>query len=200
MSPAPALCGLVLSGGFSTRMGRDKGGLPWQGSTLALYQARRLAALVPEVFLSCRPEQQTDYAGPFPLLPDTWPSGGPISGLLTALSAHPDRAWLTLPVDMPGISAFALRQLIVQRNSDRIATAYRQPDGVVQPLVAIWEPAALPLLRQAWETRRLSLRRLLEQADAAILEAPIEEDWRNLNTPEDWPAAEAEGSGPLQEP
>jgi molybdenum cofactor guanylyltransferase len=201
MNP-PALAGLVLTGGFSTRLGRDKGSLPWQGRKLAHHQAEKLARLLPQVYLSCRPEQEDLYAGPFSTLPDSFPSGGPISGLLSAMSASSDSAWLTLAVDMPGISGDTLRHLLTHRDPTRIATAFRQPDGIIQPLVAIWEPAALPLLLKAWQAQRLSLRRILEDGQARILDPLDGEDWRNLNTPGDWQdfTVGADPSGPLQEP
>jgi len=201
MTPS-TLAGLILTGGFSTRLGRDKGALPWQGRKLAHHQAEKLARLLPRVYLSCRPEQEDLYAGPFPTLPDSYPSGGPISGLLSSMNAFPQLAWLTLAVDMPGIAEDTLRQLLTQRDHARIATAFRQPDGIIQPLVAIWEPAAISFLHTAWQTQRLSLRRCLEEGQARILDPLEGEDWRNLNTPGDWEdfTVGADPSGPLQQP
>jgi molybdopterin-guanine dinucleotide biosynthesis protein A len=175
------LAGLVLSGGFSTRMGRDKGALPWQDGLLVHHQARTLASLVPQVYISCRAEQKDDYSGPYPLIADTFPPGGPMSGLLSAMEALPDQAWLVLSVDMPYIGAAALQWIINHRNPQKLATVFRQTDGIVQPLVGIWEPQSFPVLLAAFNEQRYSLRRILEEGDALILDALPDTDWTNMN-------------------
>lgn len=177
------LAGLVLSGGFSTRMGRDKGSMPWEGGLLVHFQARRLAGVVGQACISCREPQVSDYEGPFPLIPDTLPSGGPMSGLLSAFAARPHQSWLVLSVDLPYLPQSELERLRQSRDPSRIATALRQPDGILQPLAAIWEPAAAPLLLAAWDKGRFSLRRILEEHDALVLQGGSA-GWKNLNTPE----------------
>lgn len=183
--PAP-LAGLVLSGGFSTRMGRDKGSLPWKGGLLVHFQAQRLARAVNPVCISCREPQVADYEGPFTLIPDTLPSGGPMSGFLSAFAVRPAFAWLVLSVDLPFLEPEALDLLRACRDPSRIATVFRQPDGILQPLAAIWEPAAAPLLQEAWDAGRLSLRRILEDHAALVLDGDPY-DFRNLNTPDTLP-------------
>ncbi len=185
MTEIPPLCGLVLSGGQSERMGRDKGAIPWEGGKLVHVQAQKLLSVVREVWISCRPEQEETYAGSYPLLFDQYPSEGPMSGLLSAFHARPASAWLVLGVDMPGIGEEVLRHLVDHRDPGRLATAFRQPDGVVQPLVSVWEPAALSLLRKAWSERRLSLRQWLEENEVLLLEPPGGSDWTNVNAPSD---------------
>ncbi len=180
MSP---LAGLVLSGGFSTRMGRDKGMLPWNGGLLVHHQASALQMLVPQVYISCRPEQAVDYAGPYPLNTDTFPPVGPMSGLLSAMTAQPGSAWLVLCVDMPYIRAEDLRHAMDHRDPKKLATVFRQSDGIVQPLVGIWEPQAFQILLEAFEQQRYSLRRFVEQGDALILESLEGMDWTNMNSP-----------------
>ncbi len=151
------------------------------------FQARRLASVVGQACISCREPQGTDYEGPFPLIPDTLPSGGPMSGLLSAFDARPGRAWMVLSVDLPYLPLAELERLRLARDPSRIATVFRQPDGILQPLAAIWEPAAGPLLRAAWDAGRFSLRRILEDHDAMVLEGGSV-GWQNLNTPGSLPS------------
>lgn len=186
MTEIPPLCGLILSGGQSVRMGRDKGAMPWEGGLLVHARARVLHEVVPELWISCRPAQEEAYAGPYPLLFDQYPSEGPMTGLLSAFHFHPEVAWLVLGVDMPWIGGEVLRHLVRHRDPGRLATAFRQPDGVVQPLVSVWEPAALPLLLKAYSERRLSLRQWLEENDVLLLDPPCGSDWTNVNVPSDW--------------
>jgi molybdopterin-guanine dinucleotide biosynthesis protein A len=177
-----SISGLVLSGGFSTRMGRDKGSLDWEGRPLVFHQAAKLQQLVPEVYISCRHEQARDYSGAFPLLPDSLPSGGPMSGLLSAMRQRPELAWLVLAVDMPLLQVAHLQWLLDRRDPGAIATVFRQADGIIQPLVGVWAPAAAPLLEKAFAEGKFSLRRLLERSNAHILDAPADVDLANINT------------------
>lgn len=186
MTPTP-ICGLVLSGGFSTRMGRDKGGLPWEGQSLVFYQAEKLRQLVTEVYISCRQEQAAAYAGAFPLITDSLPSGGPMSGLLSAMRVRPEAAWLVLAVDMPLLTVDHLDWLLNHRDPEAIATVFRQSDGMVQPLIGVWEPKATPLLEAAFAGEKFSLRRLLERSPACIIDAPPAANLTNLNVLDNHP-------------
>jgi molybdopterin-guanine dinucleotide biosynthesis protein A len=174
--------GLILSGGYSTRMGRDKGSLPWDEGLLVHHQARRLSGIVDMVYISCREEQLATYHGDFPLLADTLPSGGPMTGLLRAMEEFPETAWLVLSVDLPYLQLSLLLDLMDLAEESYIASVYRQDDGILQPLAGIWYPGAKPLLEAAFDAGYYSLQKVLQNHHARILESPRQADWTNLNT------------------
>lgn len=174
--------GLILSGGYSTRMGRDKGALSWDGGLLVHHQARRLSGIVDNVFISCREEQLETYRGDFPLLADTLPSGGPMTGLLRAMDEFPEIAWLVLSVDMPYLQSSLLLDLTDLAEEKYIASVYQQDDGILQPLVGIWYPGAKSVLEAAFTAKEYSLQKLLQNLNVRILESPRDADWTNLNT------------------
>ncbi|MCB0694522.1 MAG: molybdenum cofactor guanylyltransferase [Lewinellaceae bacterium] len=183
--PAP-LRGLLLSGGFSTRMGQDKGSLIWQDAPLIQRQMRLLRSVTDEVLISCREEQRNAYSSHGDLLIDQLPPQGPITGLLTAFRQDATQAWLVIAVDMPHLDQLHLDRLIRSREPDRIATALKDPTHhILQPLVAIWEPRALPVLESAWANRQFSLRLLLEEHPVAAVTAESSRVLQNLNRPED---------------
>ncbi|HNG90500.1 MAG TPA: NTP transferase domain-containing protein, partial [Saprospiraceae bacterium] len=101
---AAPLCGLVLAGGRSLRMGRDKGSIPWHGRPQWAHVADLLQPLCQEVMISCRPEQAADFA-PYPTLPDTFAELGPYGALLSAFRRRPDAAWLVTACDLPLLDA-----------------------------------------------------------------------------------------------
>src|SRR5262245_23173248 len=90
MLPRPV--GVILAGGASTRMGRDKALLEIEGETLLARAARRLGEVCEEVLVA--------DAGRFGGIPDG-PGRGPAAGLLGAARARPGRALLVLAVDLP---------------------------------------------------------------------------------------------------
>lgn len=182
----PDLVGLVLAGGGSRRMGQDKGALivhgrPQVEHCLALVAPFCLAARV-----SIRPVQaQWPAYRELPQIVDAASVDGPASGLLAAFSAFPGCALLVLAVDLPLVDRDVLSHLTAGRDPARTATAYRHPDGILEPLCTIYEPgAARALERAAQQAPAPSLRRLLEDSDVAVLEPPDPARLISANTPE----------------
>ncbi len=185
---APPVRGLVLSGGSSSRMGRDKGSLPWEGVPLVQRQVDLLRQVVSTILISCRSEQEDLYRPYGELLLDELPSHGPMSGILTAFQFAPKDAWLVLPVDLPLMDVLHLKRLLQSRNQETVATVFQDPDSLtLQPLAGIWEPKAMPLLTQAWEKQHYSLRRILESHKVTTLFPNDNTVLKNVNRPEDLP-------------
>src|SRR5690606_684836 len=139
--------GLVLVGGKSKRMQRDKGLMKWHEKEQRYHIADLLGAVCEEVFLSCRQEQQSQISSDYQTLTDTFLDLGPYGGILSALRAQPDRAWLVIACDLPLLDANTIHFLIENRNRKFIATTFASPhDGLPEPLITIWEPESYPVL------------------------------------------------------
>ncbi|MDX1478097.1 MAG: molybdenum cofactor guanylyltransferase [Saprospiraceae bacterium] len=178
----PRLCGLVLAGGKSRRLGEDKSFLDFHGKPQYAHAADLLSRECAQVLISVRQDQ--DLPASYTLLPDDDPGLGPFGAILTALSAHPDSAWLVLAVDLPLFDLEALRVLVAHRNPDKIVTAFVHNEWP-EPLAAIWEPAALQKLRTFKTAGNYSPTDLLRQADIETV-VPARTEWLlNVNRPED---------------
>ncbi|WDM69412.1 molybdenum cofactor guanylyltransferase [Xanthomonas cucurbitae] len=105
--PAPGWTGLVLAGGRSSRMGRDKALLPWRGRPLLAHmQALLHSAGAQEVLVS------GDRPG-HPGIVDTQPDLGPLGGLASVIAQLSDATTLVVvPVDMPLLSMPLLERLL----------------------------------------------------------------------------------------
>src|SRR5437868_4548261 len=141
---AATLFGLVLAGGASTRMQRDKAALAYHGRPQLEWAYELLSDVCAATFVSVRPDQREEPTrAKFPQIVDRQPGTGPIAGISAALQEHPKAAWLVVACDLPFITPAVLQHLITQRDPARIATAYRsEHDGLPEPLCAIWEPQA----------------------------------------------------------
>lgn len=178
--------GVVLAGGASRRMGRDKAGLELDGETLALRAARRLAEVCAEVVIAGA--GRASVPG-FPAVEDG-PGRGPAAGILGAARARPGRPLLVLACDLPQVPAALLAELA--RSAADLAVPRR--GGELEPACALYRPQALALLEERVGRGELALHglarepgltvRLLGEDEIARF-GPPEDIFLNLNTPED---------------
>jgi molybdopterin-guanine dinucleotide biosynthesis protein A len=182
--------GLILAGGRSARMGRDKAGLVLpNGSTLFERQAAVLRGVgVNALFASVRPDQTWSSPG-VSSVRDEIADAGPLAGIAAGLRAAPAGLMIVLAVDMPAIDQTHLRRLIELATPERGVVPMQA--GQCEPLAAIYPTAladsATTALREgkgavhAWARLEADRGRLL------LWETPL--DWgvalRSWNTPED---------------
>ncbi len=181
----PPLYGLVLAGGKSERMGRDKSTIDYHGLPQRDYVYNLLQEFCDETFLSLRPDQSEE--GPLPVLPDVFLGLGPYGALLSAFQAYPDKAWLVAACDLPLLSAEALQFLTGNRDPSKPATAFISPENALpDPLLAIWEPKSYLTLLQFLAQGFSCPRKVLINSDTHLLQAP-DPDWLlNVNTQEEY--------------
>ncbi len=138
------LFGLVLSGGKSTRMGEDKGLIPYHGIPQRDYLYQLLTKICKAAYMSVREDQLEDMDQDVNCIVDDNEFRGPYNGLLSAHRKFPEAAWLVLACDLPLMDEDALSELINQRDATKMATAFANSDNPLpEPLCAIWEPKAL---------------------------------------------------------
>lgn len=107
--PGMEVLGVILAGGGSTRMGRDKALVDVAGRPLVGWVAGALAAVTPEVIVIGRHE---GIAG-LTALPDDHPARrGPLAGLATALRRAGGRPVLLVAVDQPWVRIQTLAALL----------------------------------------------------------------------------------------
>jgi len=152
---------VILAGGQSSRMGRDKAWIEVDGQLLLARQVKLLRDLgAGEVFISGR--AGVDYAAfGGRVLMDRHPGAGPLAGIEAALEVSVLPQLLVLAVDMPHMSADVLRQLVGQ--CTETTGVIPRVAGAIEPLAAVYPKAALPLVATlfsqpvAADVRRLTL-------------------------------------------
>ena len=189
-SKAP-LYGLVLAGGRSSRMQRDKAALTYHGRTQLEWAMELIKPFVERAFVSVRPDQQSDpVRAQFAQIVDTAENLGPIAGIMAAQAAHPEAAWLVLACDLPFLDAATLKHLVWARQEDKPATAYRSShDGLPEPLCAIYEPASRDGIAAYIATGKNCPRKFLIRSDAHVIDEPNPRALDNVNTPEEYGSA-----------
>ena len=173
--------GLILAGGQSSRMGRDKASLIIDGITLLDRSARVLRAAGAELVAvsGSRPGG----------IPDRFEAAGPLGGLASAVPFLPDGRWLVVPVDMPRLCAEALSPLLGVESGAARWGGHPLPmcldlDDTVRNLIE--GLMALPASERSPST-------LLARLDAVTLPVDgLDTRWLvNCNTPDEWREATA---------
>lgn len=187
-STTPKLYGLVLAGGKSVRMGQDKTTMLWHGREQRYHLADMLGAFCDQVFISCRQEQVHEIDPAYPVLPDSVEGSGPIVALMSAFSLFPDAAWLVVACDLPLLDAGTIRSLVDSRAAGYMATTFISPfDGLPEPLITIWEPAAASILAEHLSSGfKCPRKALIRNKNHVKLLSPANADTLlNANTPAD---------------
>ncbi|MGB5345078.1 MAG: NTP transferase domain-containing protein, partial [Woeseia sp.] len=147
VNETPVLTGLVLAGGESRRMGRDKALLKRGVETQLDYAVRILSAVVEQVYVSARATQSDYERTRYPVIVDQYQDMGPVAGILSAMDHDPQLAWLVLACDLPNVTEDTLRSLISGRSPQQPFTAFRSShNDLPEPLCAVYEPGARQLL------------------------------------------------------
>jgi len=190
---APTLYGLLLTGGRSTRMKRDKARLEYAGKPQLDRAMELIAPLVSRAFVSVRAEQRDDpQRTAYETITDLRNDLGPLGGIQAAFHAYPSSAWLVLACDLPFLDAATVRHLIERRAVARLATAYRSAaNGLPEPLCAIYEPASRASLEE-WIAQGLNCpRKWMSRGDVELLDLPNAHALDNVNTANEYLVASA---------
>jgi molybdopterin-guanine dinucleotide biosynthesis protein A len=185
------LYGLVLAGGASTRMQRDKAALLYHDRPQLDWTYDLVSEVCERVFVSVRQDQVEDEVrNRFPKIVDRLRDKGPIAGIAAAQAEVPEAAWLVVACDLPFLNRATLDLLIASRDRTRYATAYRSAhDGLPEPLCAIYEPVSRLAIDEYVSSGKHCPRRFLGQADVHLLDQPDPRSLDNVNTVEEHRAA-----------
>lgn len=178
--------GFVLTGGQSTRMGRDKALLPYGGATLVEHIAGVLCRVAGPVTLVGAPER---YAGlGLEAVGESYAGCGPLSGIEAALSLGRAEWNLILACDAVGVTEAALRVLAEAAGAGEAAVVAAQDAGQrPNPLCAAWNVRALAAVRAALKAGQYRVADAARAAGLAAVAVPAEV--RNINTPAEWAGA-----------
>ncbi len=152
----------ILAGGRSSRMGRDKAAIVWEGRTLLERQVELAWSLRPqEVFVVGRTQAELGELNARGL-PDAQPGQGPLGGLATVLGAMSCVHVLLLAIDMPALTEGFLAGLLAQR-VDGIGVVPRTSRGW-EPLAAVFPRTLGAQAAASVAAGRLALQRFVDDA------------------------------------
>lgn len=181
------LNGLVLAGGKSERMKRDKGKIDYHGVEQRTHMHQLLSSLTEKNFLSIRNEQKEEFSADTNTIEDVYFGLGPYGAILSAFQKDPNSAWLVTACDQPLLNKETLAYLIENRNTSKVATAfYNSETHFPEPLITIWEPRAYSRLLYFLSIGYSCPRKVLINSDIEVVKLKNEMALKNANTPEEY--------------
>jgi molybdopterin-guanine dinucleotide biosynthesis protein A len=180
----PAVSGIVLAGGRSSRFGADKLAAAYEASTLLGRAVAAVAVVSTEVIVVVAPgdERQLPQAGvPVIRAVDPEPFGGPLVGLLAGLEVAREPIAVVAGGDMPTLAtevlALVIRMLAATEGSHDAAALVQR--GAVRPLPAVFRNGtATTAARHLIGDGERSLMALIRALNTLSVR---EADWRPLD-------------------
>ena len=187
LNSRPSLYGLVLAGGLSKRMGKDKAQLCYHGQSQLAWCVQLMSDICEKTFASVSAANQNEaLRSQYPQIVDENSFSGPIAGILSAMKKYPAVAWMVIACDLPFLTHSDLIYLRDNRDSTKCATAYHaEKNNLPEPLCAIWEPHSYPHLISLYKNAIHCPRKMLMQLQTYLLTPHNYLALHNVNTPDD---------------
>ncbi|TGN02076.1 molybdenum cofactor guanylyltransferase [Leptospira dzoumogneensis] len=190
--------GIVLAGGNSSRMGRDKSFLSLKSQKFFLLESyKKLKFLCKNVLVSIREEQREEYSKHVPnefLVSDSISNlQGPLQGIFSSFLLFQNdpniKNFLILAVDLPYMRIKTLARLYSKNEIIGSGVFYRTEEGI-EPLCGLYSLEYLRFLFQEFEKgvlNSVSPKLLVQRGNPSLLDVPEMEksSFINLNSPED---------------
>ena len=175
------LTAIIIAGGKSSRMGQNKSLILYKGTRLIDNAIHLMENFTQNLLISSNADISTIS---YPIIADEFTEIGPISGLYTCLKTSKTELNLIIPCDVPYIKPFIYQKLL--ENSDGYdAVIPRLPNGKIEPLVACYKKAVLPVVLGQINLEDYKMVNLLDKLNANYIDFEHAEQFKNMNTPND---------------
>jgi len=186
---ASDVSGVVLAGGLSRRMGRNKALLQIGGLSLVERQVALLGSRFSEISISANDAANYAFLR-IPVVPDAFPGKGPLAGLHAAFLRSSREAILLLACDLPNVPP-ELFDVLLREIDGFDAVVPRTADMRSHPMCALYRRSCLRIVERNLSRGDSRFGSVLEDPELNIRWLlPVEggfqdSDLLNLNTPED---------------
>ena len=207
MNDTDAVTGIVLAGGMSRRLGRDKAVETIEGQSLISRVLDSLSPVAQElVVVVNNHEREEELALPDSVVVavDIYPDTGSLGGIFTGLSASSNHWGFVVACDMPFLNLELLEYLLSQRGGHDIVVPVI--DHRPEPTHAAYSKVCLPAIETRLRANDLKIAKFFDDVRAKYVSQRNVEDldpgglsFFNVNTEEDLTRARmlaGEGAAP----
>jgi len=177
------LSGVVIAGGKSSRMGRDKALLPFREySSLAKFQYKKLEDIFDRVYLSAKSDKFDFKAN---IIYDKYKDSNPLNAIISALEVTKTDIFL-ISVDIPLISKESIKRLIEAYNNLDYDIYIAKSSNGLEPTVAIYRYRVLDRAKQMYSNGNFRLMSLVKNSNYLAVEFNNLDEFINVNTPSEY--------------
>jgi molybdopterin-guanine dinucleotide biosynthesis protein A len=178
-------------------MGKDKAFLELAGRTLLQHALTSAGTVAQEVFIVGGAKIFADFGR---VVEDVYCERGPLGGIHAALISSATEWNLILAVDLPFVEPGFLEYLVSTARETGAMVTVARANGGLQPLTAVYRKGFAEIAERSLREGRNKIDALFPEVETRVIgEEELSragfsgEMFRNLNTPEDWPAANPGG-------
>jgi molybdopterin-guanine dinucleotide biosynthesis protein A len=194
---------IILCGGQSRRMGKDKGSLVIQDKPMIKHILSTLNHQINEAIIVLNDQSRIDRYGEFinpkdysyslRFVEDKIKNKGPLPGIMTGLSYTTDDYALVLPCDSPYVSREYVNTIFSEiENGYQAIVPYHDEKNRIktsEPLHSIYNKSIIPEIEKLIDEDTLHIKGLIEKIDTKFVlidnKKILKKEFRNLNRPED---------------
>jgi len=181
--------GILLAGGKSSRMGKDKALIKFGNETFMSNSLKKLNKLFNEVIIVADDESKYDIEN-IKIIKDIYPGMGPMGGIHTALKSAKNDWIFVIPCDMPMWEPFLVEEILKYREGYDIVVPVIKDH--MEPLFALYKKTCLPEIEECLNNNIIKVielyplvrTRLLDLEKAHMVDQ-CTRSFFNINTPED---------------
>jgi molybdenum cofactor guanylyltransferase len=175
--------GVILAGGEGRRIGGQKAVVQLAGRPLITYPLGVMRAALKDVVVVAKPDTELPELSPGTVWIERAPARHPLAGILEALKLAEGRGVMVCAADLPFVSPALITRIARGGAEADVAVAARE--GMIQPLLASYSPAAGKAMGGAPNPFERPLRELVSATGPRLVEVEDPDELFNVNAPED---------------
>jgi len=182
---------VILAGGKSSRMGKDKALLPFEKyNSLCEYQYNKLQELFSKVYISTK-EDKFDFVKDKNLLFfDTSKISSPMVALNSILESIKAQKFFLITVDTPLVSLKTIQELLSrEKKSNKKVIIPKDQSGKIHNLCGVFNTDIKDIVKESLEKDIHKISYLLEKAGYETISFDTMDEFLNLNTQEEYKKA-----------
>lgn len=175
---------IVMAGGKSSRMGRDKGMLPIEDRPMIELICNKLRPHFKQLLISANDADKYSFLG-IDVVPDKIPDHSPLMGIASALDASRHNVNFVIACDMPGFDMTLVRRMLREHEGYEGVVPVTE-GSLLEPMCAVYTKDLLPAIREALAAGEKKIKDVLMRRRIKYIEAGDPGPFRNINTAEDY--------------
>lgn len=175
---------IILAGGKSSRMGKDKAHLSIKGKPMIARLFEKLQGNFDRILVSSSEPEKYAFLN-VQVVPDKYPDQGPLMGIASAMQASGCERNFVIACDIPEPNLHLVRKMLRKsRNCDAVVPVFK--GDKIEPLFAVYKRSLLPLIQETLSLGKRRIRDFFEFCKVKKLEIEDMETLRNINTLKDF--------------